>query len=666
MVDSENNLLNHIDFPQDLRKLKESQLPQVCEELREFIIREAASNPGHLGANLGVVDLTVALHYAYNTPYDQLIWDVGHQAYSHKILTGRRKVFDTNRLYKGISGFPKMSESEYDAFGVGHSSTSISAALGIAVASGLKGEKDRKVIAVIGDGSMTGGMAFEGLNNAGASNADVLVILNYNNMSIDPNVGGISKYFVQMQISPTYNNIKTKIWKALGKFKWIGPLARKMLRKQQHALKSVVFRESNLFESFGFRYFGPVDGHDVVGLVRIFHDLKAIPGPKILHVVTKKGKGFTPAENDATKWHAAPGKFDIQTGEVFSSTSDVPESPKYQYVFGKTIIELAEQNEKIVGITPAMPSGCSLNMMMKVMPNRTFDVGIAEPHAVTFAAGLAVGGMLPFVNIYSSFIQRSYDQIIHDVALQNLNVVFCLDRGGLVGADGPTHHGVFDLAFMRNIPNMVVAAPMDQVELRNLMYTAQLPGKGPFSIRYPRGNGPQMEWKKNFQEIPVGKGRKIGDGEELAILSIGHAGNFVTEALALLQHEGITCAHYDMRFVAPVDYGILDEVAAKFDSVITVEDGVIEGGLGSAVAEYYSMTGEDIRVTRLGVPVRFIEHGTQEELYKECGFDAEGIVRTVYELLDYRKLPEISLKPSKGLENQEIVLEKLIVKSGNL
>ena len=634
MAETDHNLLNHIDSPMDLRKLKEGDLPLVCTELREFIIREAASNPGHLGANLGVVDLTVALHYAYNTPYDQLIWDVGHQAYSHKILTGRRKVFGTNRLYKGISGFPKMSESKYDAFGVGHSSTSISAALGIAVASGLKGETDRKVIAVIGDGSMTGGMAFEGLNNAGASNADVLVILNYNNMSIDPNVGGISKYFIQMQTSPVYNSLKTKIWKALGKFKWIGPWARRMLQQQQQALKSVVFRESNLFESFGFRYFGPVDGHDVVGLVRIFHDLKAIPGPKILHVVTKKGKGFMPSEKDATKWHAAPGKFDIRTGEVFSNTSDVPESPKYQFIFGKTIIELAEQNEKIVGITPAMPSGCSLNLMMKVLPNRTFDVGIAEPHAVTFAAGLAVGGFLPFVNIYSSFMQRSYDQIIHDVALQNLSVVFCMDRGGLVGADGPTHHGVFDLAFMRNIPNMIVSAPMDQVELRNLMYTAQLPGKGPFSIRYPRGNGPLMEWKKEFQEIPVGKGRKISDGPDMAILSIGHPGNFVVSAVKRLANEGITCSHYDMRFVKPIDEKILDEVSSRFNTVITVEDGVIDGGLGSAVAEYFSLTGKSVKVIRFGVPVRFVEHGSQEELYRECGFDAEGIYAKVHELCD--------------------------------
>lgn len=637
MADFKNKVLENIDYPTDLRKLKESELPGICSELREFIIREAALNPGHLGANLGVVDLTVALHYTYNTPYDQLIWDVGHQAYSHKILTGRRKVFATNRLYKGISGFPKMAESEYDAFGVGHSSTSISAALGIAVASNIKGETDRKVIAVIGDGSMTGGMAFEGLNNAGASNADVLVILNYNNMSIDPNVGGLSKYFVRLQTSYTYNSLRTKIWKTLGKINWIGPLARRMLRKQQQVLKSVVFRESNLFESFGFRYFGPVDGHDVVGLVHVLSHLKAIPGPKILHVVTKKGKGFIPAEKDATRWHAAPGKFDVNTGEVFSTVTDIPESPKYQYVFGKTIIELAEKNEKIVGITPAMPSGCSLNMMMKVFPKRTFDVGIAEPHAVTFAAGLAVGGLLPFVNIYSSFIQRSYDQIIHDVALQNLSVVFCLDRSGIVGADGATHHGVFDLAFMRNIPNMIVSAPMDQVELRNMMYTAQLPGKGPFSIRYPRGNGPIVNWKREFEEIPVGKGRKISDGTDLVVLSIGQTGNFVVEASAILKGEGITFSHYDMRFAEPIDHEILDEAAAQFSAIITVEDGVIEGGFGSAVSEYFASSDKVVLIKRLGVPHKFVEHGTQEQLYRECGYDAEGICHTVRELIKQRK-----------------------------
>ena len=636
MVELVSNYLENIDIPEDLRKLKEEQLPAVCAELRDFIIREAASNPGHLGASLGVVDLTVALHYSYNTPYDQIVWDVGHQAYSHKILTGRRKIFSTNRLYNGISGFPRRSESEYDSFGVGHSSTSISAALGIAISSDLKGEKDRKVIAVIGDGSMTGGMAFEGLNNAGASKADILVILNDNNMSIDPNVGAISRYLVQMQTSHTYNTLKSRIWKVLGKFNGVGPTARKVLQKHQQAIKSVVFRESNLFESFGFRYFGPVDGHNVIALTDLFNHLKDIPGPKILHVITKKGKGFSPAEKDATKWHAAPGKFNIHTGEVYATTSDTPESPKYQFVFGKTMVELAYLNEKIVGITPAMPSGCSLNMMMCEFPTRTFDVGIAEPHAVTFAAGMAVGGMVPFVNIYSSFMQRSYDQIIHDVALQKLNVIFCMDRAGLVGADGATHHGVFDLAFMRNIPNMIVSAPMDQVELRNLMFTAQLPNKGPFSIRYPRGNGPIIAWKQDFQEIPVGKGRKISDGDQIAVLSIGHVGNFVVQAGKLLENEGIKFAHYDMRFVSPIDKDLLDEVASKFDLIVTVEDGVIDGGFGSAVLEYFAQFDKRLIIKRLGVPNHFIEHGTQQELYVECGFDAMGICRTIRELIQGR------------------------------
>ena len=631
MVETTSNFLENIEYPEDLRRLKAEQLPAVCAELRDFIIREAASNPGHLGASLGVVDLTVALHYCYNTPYDQLVWDVGHQAYSHKILTGRRKLFSTNRLYNGISGFPRRIESEYDSFGVGHSSTSISAALGLAVSADLKGETDRKVIAVIGDGSMTGGMAFEGLNNAGASKADILVILNDNNMSIDPNVGGISRYLVQMQASHTYNTLKSRIWKVLGKFNKVGPTARKVLQKHQQAIKSVVFRESNLFESFGFRYFGPVDGHNVVALADLFNHLKDIPGPKILHVITKKGKGFSPAEKDATKWHAAPGKFNIETGEVYATTSDTPESPKYQFVFGKTMVELAYKNDKIVGITPAMPSGCSLNMMMCEFPSRTVDVGIAEPHAVTFAAGMAAGGLVPFVNIYSSFMQRSYDQIIHDVALQKLNVVFCLDRAGLVGADGATHHGVFDLAFMRNIPNMTVSAPMDQLELRNLMFTAQLPNKGPFAIRYPRGNGPVIDWKQDFQEIPIGKGRKISDGDQLAVLSIGHAGNFVVEAGKLLEKEGITFAHYDMRFVTPIDIEILEMVASKFDTIVTVEDGVIEGGFGSAVLEYFAESGRKLIIKRLGVPNHFIEHGTQKELYRECGFDAQGIYEAVKE-----------------------------------
>ena len=626
------NFLEYIDSPDDLKKIREKDLPEVCSELRDLIIREASCNPGHFGASMGVVELTVALHYVYNTPYDKLIWDVGHQAYGHKILTGRRKQFHTNRRYKGISGFPNRSESQYDAFGVGHSSTSISAALGISMAAELDGDKDRKVVAVIGDGSMTGGMAFEGMNNAGGTNSDILVILNDNNMSIDPNVGGISRYFVRMQTSRAYNRLRTGVWQILKHFKRAGRKTQSLIRKHQHAVKSIVFDDSNLFEALGFRYFGPVDGHDVVALTRIFKDLKEIPGPKLLHVLTKKGKGYIPAENDATKWHA-PGKFDVVTGEIYNETENLPKGPKYQLVFGQTLLELARQNRNIIGITPAMPSGCSMNIMMEEMPDRAFDVGIAEPHAVTFAAGLAISGKIPFVNIYSSFMQRSYDQIIHDVALQKLNVVFCLDRGGLVGADGATHHGVFDLAFMRNIPNMTVSAPMDELELRNLMYTAQLPDMGPFSIRYPRGNGIHEEWQTEFTAIPVGKGRKMADGNSVAILSIGHPGNFVTEARKILAEENILVAHYDMRFIKPLDFDLLDEVAAGFEEIITVEDGMIEGGFGSAVLEYFATRGVKKSVVRLGVPDRFIEQGTQAELYHECGFDVEGICQAVRKIM---------------------------------
>lgn len=626
------NLLENIDYPSDLKKIKEKDLPKVCAELRELIIREASCNPGHFGASMGVVELTVALHYVYNTPYDKLIWDVGHQAYSHKILTGRRNQFHTNRRYKGISGFPKRSESEYDAFGVGHSSTSISAALGISIAAELNGEKNRKVIAVIGDGSMTGGMAFEGLNNAGDTNADILVVLNDNNMSIDPNVGSLSRYFVGMQTSKAYNRLRSGVWKILKHFRKVGRKTISLIQKHQQAVKSMVFDDSNLFEALGFRYFGPVDGHDVVALTRIFNDLKEIPGPKLLHVLTKKGKGFTPAENDATKWHA-PGKFDAVTGEIYNDPDTLPKAPKYQVVFGKTLLELARINKNIVGVTPAMPSGCSMNIMMEEMPERAFDVGIAEPHAVTFAAGMAVSGKLPFVNIYSSFMQRSYDQIIHDVALQKLNVVFCLDRSGLVGADGATHHGVFDLSFMRNIPNMTVSAPMDELELRNLMFTAQLPDKGPFSIRYPRGIGIHKEWETKFTEIPVGRGRKIAEGEDVVILSIGHPGNFVIEARKILASENISVAHFDMRFLKPIDTEILEESATRFDHIITVEDGMIDGGFGSAVLEYFSTRGWKKSVVRLGIPDRFVEQGTQQELYRECGFDVEGICKAVRKIL---------------------------------
>ena len=626
------NLLENIDYPSDLKKIKERDLPKVCSELREMIIKEASCNPGHFGASMGVVELTVALHYVYNTPYDKLIWDVGHQAYGHKILTGRRKLFHTNRTYKGLSGFPNRSESEYDAFGVGHSSTSISAALGMSIAAGLNGEKDRKVVAIIGDGSMTGGMAFEGLNNAGGANTDILVILNDNNMSIDPNVGGISRYFVRMQTSKAYNRLRSGVWQVLKHFKRVGRKMISVMKRHQHAVKSMVFNDSNLFEALGFRYFGPVDGHDVVALTRTLNDLREIPGPKLLHVLTKKGKGFTPAEIDATKWHA-PGKFDILTGEIFNEPDSIPKGSKYQVVFGQTLLELAQINKNIVGVTPAMPSGCSMNIMMEVMPERAFDVGIAEPHAVTFAAGMAISGKVPFVNIYSSFLQRSYDQIIHDVALQNLNVVFCLDRGGLVGADGATHHGVFDLSFMRNIPNMTVSAPMNEQELRNLMYTAQLPGKGPFAIRYPRGNGVLQEWQSEFTEIQVGKGRRMIVGNDVAILSVGHPGNFVTEAAKILLSENISVAHFDMRFVKPIDKELLEEISIRFEKIITIEDGVIDGGFGSAVLEFFASKGIQRTVVRLGVPDRFVEQGTQQELYRECGFDVEGICSAVRQLI---------------------------------
>jgi len=634
MAEAQTQLLEKIEYPADLRKLSEKELPALCTELRNYIIREVSSNPGHFGASLGVIELTVALHYVYQTPYDQLVWDVGHQAYGHKILTGRRKKFHTNRRMGGISGFPKIAESEFDAFGVGHSSTSISAALGLMLAAKIKGEADRKVVAVIGDGAMTGGMAFEGLNNAATSNSDILVILNDNNMAIDPAVGGLNNYLVQMQTSPAYNRLKSDVWKILGKLNKVGPKARQVLQQHQHALKSVLLRNSNLFESFGFRYFGPVDGHDVNAMVKILADLRNIEGPKLLHVITKKGKGFAPAEQNATKWHAAPGKFDIRTGEVFVDLPLKPSPPKYQDVFGKTIVELAEKNEKITAITPAMPTGSSLNWMMEKYPERTFDVGIAEQHAVTFAAGLAANNLVPFCNIYSSFMQRSYDQIIHDVALQKLNVVLCLDRAGLVGADGATHHGVFDLAYLRNIPNMTVSAPMDEIEMRNLMYTAQLPDKGPFSIRFPRGKGIHLEWELPLSEIPVGKGREIAKGTDIAVLSIGHPGNFAKEATEELSKEGISVQHYDMRFVKPIDTEILDSVMKHFDKIITVEDGVINGGFGSAVMEYLFENGYQGRIKRLGIPDRFIDQGSPEELYRECGFDSDGICSEVRNMMN--------------------------------
>jgi 1-deoxy-D-xylulose-5-phosphate synthase len=625
-------LLKSINVPSDLRKLKDDQLKQVCDELRQFIIDIVSVNGGHFGASLGVVELTVALHYAFNTPYDQLIWDVGHQAYGHKILTGRRDVFHTNRIYQGISGFPKRTESEYDTFGVGHSSTSISAALGMAVASRLKGEADRQHIAVIGDGAMTAGLAFEGLNHGGVEDSNLLVVLNDNCMSIDPNVGALKDYLTDITTSHTYNKVKDEVWNILGKISKFGPNAQAIAQKFENALKSALLKHSNLFESLKFRYFGPIDGHDVNHLVRVMKDLKDIPGPKILHCLTVKGKGYELAEKDQTKWHA-PGLFDKITGEIFKPKVDKPTPPKYQDVFGNTLVELALKNKKIVGITPAMPSGCSMNIMMKAIPERAFDVGIAEQHAVTFSAGLASQGMIPFCNIYSSFMQRAYDQVVHDVALQNLHVVFCLDRGGLAGADGPTHHGVFDYAYFRCIPNMVVSAPMNEEELRNLMYTASR-HNGPFSIRYPRGNGVLVDWKTPLRQLKVGTGRLLREGEEVAILTIGHPGNFAVEACGQLAKEGFFPAHYDMRFVKPIDEEMLHEVFKKYKKIVTVEDHAVQGGFGSAVAEFMIDHNYAASITRLGVPDRFIEHGEQKELYQECHFDTNAIVNAVRKLVD--------------------------------
>ena len=628
--------LSKITNPEDLRaNFKTDDLIQVSDELRQYIV-DVISEIGnsHFGASLGVVELTVALHYVFNTPQDQLVWDVGHQAYGHKILTGRRENFHTNRLKGGISGFPKRSESEYDTFGVGHSSTSISAALGMAVANRLKGQINTQHIAVIGDGAMTAGLAFEGLNNAGfEKDTNLLVILNDNCMSIDPNVGALKEYLTDITTSHTYNKVKDEVWKLLGKISTFGPDAQSIASKVSSALKGSLLKQSNLFEALNFRYFGPVDGHDVIGLAKVLEDLKDIPGPKILHCITRKGAGYKYSEEgNPTKWHA-PGIFNKETGEIVKIIPKSPQAPKYQDVFGHTIVELAEKNEKIVGVTPAMPSGSSLNIMMKAMPERSFDVGIAEQHAVTFSAGMATQGLVPFCNIYSSFMQRAYDQVIHDVALQNLNVVFCLDRGGLVGADGATHHGAYDLAYMRCIPNMVVSAPMNEEELRNLMYSAQLEDRGPYSIRYPRGNGVMLDWKTPFKEIKTGKGRKITNGDDIAILSIGHPGNFAQEAIAKMSDSGISIAHYDMRFAKPLDEMLLHEIFSKFKKIITIEDGCIMGGFGSAIIEFMVDQKYQSEVVRLGIPDEYIHHGTQEELWDECGFDSAAIIKTIEKLV---------------------------------
>lgn len=627
-------ILGNINSPDDLKDLDSTQLVQLSQELRQFIIDNVSIYGGHFGASLGVVELTIALHYVFNTPKDLLIWDVGHQAYGHKILTGRRDLFHTNRTYKGISGFPKRAESEYDTFGVGHSSTSISAALGMAIASKHQKYEDRQHIAVIGDGALTGGMAFEAMNHAGVSNSNLLIILNDNCMSIDPNVGALKDYLTDITTSHTYNKFRDEVWNILGKVSKFGVNAREIISNIENSVKSMLLKHSNLFEALNLRYFGPVDGHDLNHLIHIFKDLKDIPGPKILHCITVKGKGFQQAEKDQTKWHA-PGKFDKLTGEIHIKSNTKPQPPKYQDVFGHTLVELAKMNDKIMGITPAMPTGSSMNFLMKEMPDRAFDVGIAEQHAVTFSAGLASQGLIPYCNIYSSFMQRAYDQIVHDVCIQNLNVVFCLDRAGLVGADGPTHHGAYDISYLRAIPNLVISAPMNESELRNLMYTAQLPhNKFPISIRYPRGRGILADWQKPFEEIEIGKGRRIVKGDDIAIITIGHVGNFALEAIDNLEAKGVFPALYDMRFVKPLDTELLHEIFSKFSMIITVEDGSLAGGFGSSILEFMSDNDYKATVKRLGIPDKIIEHGEPEQLHKECNYDAAGIYNTVLEILE--------------------------------
>ena len=614
--------IDRVNSPEDLRKLTGEELRAYCGELRDFIIERVASNPGHLGSNLGVVELAAAIHYVYDTPYDQVVWDVGHQAYAHKIITGRKDRFDTNRKLGGISGFPCRAESRYDAFGTGHSSTSVSAALGLAVATRLRGEK-RHAVAVIGDGALTGGLAFEGLNHAGAENADLLVILNDNRMSIDKNVGALKEYLLQITTSWRYNKLKADVWQGMERF----PRLRRLFQKFGNSLKSGLLQQSNLFEALNFRYFGPVDGNDVEALTRVLNDLKGIGGPKLLHVLTVKGHGYRPAEENPSIWHA-PGRFNPETGERLTGGEE-NRPPKYQDVFGETLVELARQNPRIVGVTPAMPSGCSLYMLMEAMPERAFDVGIAEGHAATFSAGMAAEGLLPFCNIYSSFMQRAYDNVIHDAALQRLDVTFCLDRAGIVGEDGATHQGVFDIAFFRTIPDITIAAPMNETELRNLMYTAQQGGHGVFVIRYPRGRGVTADWRRPFETITVGKGRLLREGRDVAVLSLGHPGNFAAEAAARAEAEGISVEHIDLRFAKPLDEELLHRVGRKFRRVVTVEDGAVHGGAGSAVLEFFNANGYDCRVTMLGVPDRFVPHGTPAELHRMCGYDAEGIYRAL-------------------------------------
>ena len=628
MKNIKTNILNTIDSPKDVRTLDKSQLAQLCDELRDFIIDLVSKNGGHFGASLGVVELTVALHYVFDTPNDLIVWDVGHQAYGHKILTGRKDVFHTNRKQNGISGFPKRDESIYDTFGVGHSSTSIGACLGMSIGSKLDKNLTKQHIAVIGDGALTGGQAFEALNHAGMENSNLIVILNDNCMSIDPNVGALKEYLLKISTSKTYNKLRDDVWDLLSSLSKVGDSAKKIVKKVESALKVVLLKNSNYFESLNFRYFGPIDGHDIELLEKTLKDLKTIPGPKILHCLTTKGKGYQIAEENQTKWHA-PGIFDKLSGQINTSKSNGVMFTKYQDVFGKSIIELAKKNDKIVGITPAMPSGSSLKYMMEEMPERAFDVGIAEQHAVTFSGGLATQGFIPFCNIYSTFLQRGYDQLIHDIAIQNLHVIFCLDRAGLVGEDGATHQGVFDLAYLRCIPNMIVSAPLNEIELRNLMYTAQLPNNSPFAIRYPRGRGVIQDWKKPFEKIKIGQGNMICEGDKIAVISIGHIGNMIIEITQELNLRNIKIGHCDIRFLKPIDKNLLNAIFTKYQTIITIEDGCIKGGMGSAILEFASDYNYHNKIIRFGVPDRFIEHGSQEEQRKECGYDKLSVFNTI-------------------------------------
>lgn len=620
--------LNEIDSPEDLRKLPVEDLPEVCRELREMIIDELSRNPGHFGSSLGVIELTVALHYTFSTPYDRIVWDVGHQAYAHKILTGRRDRFSTNRKLNGLAPFPTPSESEYDTFTCGHASNSISAALGMAVAAKLKNETNRHIVAVIGDGSMSGGLAFEGLNNASTTPNNLLIILNDNNMAIDRSVGGMKQYLLNLHTSEGYNRFRNVMSRQMSKWGFLTDERRKAIIRFNNSVKSLLMQQQNIFEGMNIRYFGPIDGHDTVSMIKVLNEIKDMSGPKLLHIHTVKGKGYKPAEECATEWHA-PGKFDKTTGERIKPCAEgMP--PLFQEVFGNTLLELAQSNKKIVGVTPAMPSGCSMNIMMKEMPNRVFDVGIAEGHAVTFSAGMAKDGLIPFCNIYSTFMQRAYDNVIHDVAIQKLNVVMCLDRAGLVGEDGATHHGIFDIAYMRIIPNLTIAAPMDEHELRKLMYTAQQPDMGPFVIRYPRGRGMLTDWKCEFEAIPVGKGRLLKEGKDMAVITLGPIGYKAQKAIERIESEtNLSIAHYDLRFVKPLDKEMLDSIGKNFRKIITIEDGVLSGGAGSAVMEFMSDNGYNVDIKRLGIKNRFVQHGAVNELYKICGLDEESIYQFI-------------------------------------